>query len=66
MNDEDRGGDIVVHYDDDYDYLFLVCVEQSMLKTVPLTVTPDLALHKGSCHLRFSGFCRLRGYPPPS
>ena len=45
MNDEDRGDDIVVHYDDDYDYFFLVCVEQSMLKTVPLTLTPDLAPH---------------------
>ena len=21
---------------------------------------------KGSCHLRFSGFCPLRGYPPPT
>ena len=21
--------------------------------------------NKGSCHLRFSGFCPLRGYPPP-
>ena len=20
---------------------------------------------KGGCHLRFSGFCPLRGYPPP-
>ena len=22
--------------------------------------------YKGSCHLRFSGFCPLRGYPPPT
>ena len=21
--------------------------------------------HKGGCHLRFSGFCPLRGFPPP-
>ena len=21
---------------------------------------------KGSCHLRFSGFCPLRGFPPPT
>ena len=25
MNDEDRGGDIVVHYDDDYDYFPGLC-----------------------------------------
>ena len=26
--------------------------------------TKDLL--KGTCHLRFSGFCPLRGYPPPA
>ena len=25
----------------------------------------DNATYKGACHLRFSGFCPLRGYPSP-
>ena len=27
--------------------------------------TSDSPIHKGSCHLRFSGIRPLRGYPPP-
>ena len=35
------------------------------LHIVSILLMKKLRWNKGSCHLRFSGFCPLRGYPPP-
>ena len=60
VDDEDED------YDGDDDDNHIEKERQAKVFTIAMRYeSPTLILYKGACQKRFSGFCPLRGYPPP-